>query len=76
MQRLFVTGGGRLLSVPHLCGLALEQYPTCEIVNFDALTYAGNLDKPRRSRWTAGIVSLRAISLTLRQFWMRWRAGN
>lgn len=43
MQRLFVTGGAGFIGSAFV-RLALEQYPTCEIVNFDALTYAGNLD--------------------------------
>jgi dTDP-glucose 4,6-dehydratase len=43
MQRLFITGGAGFIGSAFV-RLALEQNPGCEIVNFDALTYAGNLD--------------------------------
>jgi dTDP-glucose 4,6-dehydratase len=42
-HRLFVTGGAGFIGSA-LVRLALSVYPDCEIVNFDALTYAGNLD--------------------------------
>jgi dTDP-glucose 4,6-dehydratase len=37
-EKIFVTGGAGLVR------LALEEIPGCRVVNFDALTYAGNLD--------------------------------
>src|SRR6266550_61733 len=43
MHRLFVTGGAGFIGSAFV-RLGLEHYPTCEIVDFDALTYAGNLD--------------------------------
>ena len=43
MFRLFVTGGAGFIGSAFV-RLALEQLPECHITNFDALTYAGNLD--------------------------------
>jgi dTDP-glucose 4,6-dehydratase len=43
MRKLFVTGGAGFIGSAFV-RLALEQEPTCEIINFDALTYAGNPD--------------------------------
>src|SRR2546425_5063832 len=43
MQKLFITGGAGFIGSAFV-RLALERWPSCEIVNFDALTYAGNLD--------------------------------
>ena len=43
MQKLFVTGGAGFIGSAFL-RLVLEETQSCEIVNFDALTYAGNLD--------------------------------
>lgn len=43
MLRLFVTGGAGFIGSAFI-RLALEHIPDCRIVNFDALTYAGNLD--------------------------------
>src|SRR5260370_24296423 len=43
MQRLFVTGGAGFIGSTFV-RLLLEEIPSCEITNFDALTYAGNLD--------------------------------
>lgn len=43
MQKLFITGGAGFIGSAFV-QLALERWPSCEIVNFDALTYAGNLD--------------------------------
>src|SRR3990172_8311659 len=41
MMKLFVTGGAGFIGSAFV-RLALQK--TCEVVNFDALTYAGNLD--------------------------------
>ena len=46
MQKLFITGGAGFIGSAFV-RLALERWPSCEVVNFDALTYAGNLDNLR-----------------------------
>src|SRR3982750_4858019 len=43
MTRLFVTGGAGFIGSAFV-RLALAENPGCRIVNFDALTYAGNPD--------------------------------
>jgi dTDP-glucose 4,6-dehydratase len=43
MKRLFITGGAGFIGSAFV-RLAMSEAPDCEIVNFDALTYAGNLD--------------------------------
>ena len=43
MKNLFITGGAGFIGSAFI-RLVLELQPTCNIVNFDALTYAGNLD--------------------------------
>jgi dTDP-glucose 4,6-dehydratase len=43
MLKLFITGGAGFIGSAFL-RLVLDQFPECEITNFDALTYAGNLD--------------------------------
>ncbi|OLE55856.1 MAG: dTDP-glucose 4,6-dehydratase [Acidobacteria bacterium 13_1_20CM_3_53_8] len=43
MRNLFVTGGAGFIGSAFI-RLALEEFSDCRIVNFDALTYAGNLD--------------------------------
>ena len=43
MRKLFVTGGAGFIGSAFV-RLVLEEVRGCEIVNFDALTYAGNLD--------------------------------
>lgn len=46
MRKLFITGGAGFIGSAFV-RLALERSPSCEIVNFDALTYAGNPDNIR-----------------------------
>lgn len=41
--KLFVTGGAGFIGSAFV-KLVLDQWPSCEVVNFDALTYAGNLE--------------------------------
>lgn len=43
MKKLVITGGAGFIG-SNLVRLALERLPQMEIVNFDALTYAGNLE--------------------------------
>ena len=43
MRRFFVTGGAGFIGSAFV-RLLLNEIPVCEITNFDALTYAGNLD--------------------------------
>jgi dTDP-glucose 4,6-dehydratase len=43
MRTLFVTGGAGFIGSAFV-RLALAELPDCRVVNFDALTYAGNLD--------------------------------
>ena len=43
MNRLFVTGGAGFIGSAFI-HLALELIPSCRIINYDALTYAGNPD--------------------------------
>ena len=43
MRRFFVTGGAGFIGSAFV-RLLLSEIPSCEITNFDALTYAGNLD--------------------------------
>jgi dTDP-glucose 4,6-dehydratase len=43
MLRFFVTGGAGFIGSAFV-RLLLVEFPSCEVINFDALTYAGNLD--------------------------------
>jgi dTDP-glucose 4,6-dehydratase len=43
MQNFFVTGGAGFIGSAFV-RLLLAEYPACRVTNFDALTYAGNLD--------------------------------
>ncbi len=43
MPKFFVTGGAGFIGSAFV-RLLLEEIPTCAVVNFDALTYAGNMD--------------------------------
>jgi dTDP-glucose 4,6-dehydratase len=43
MQKLFLTGGAGFIGSAFVW-LALQRWPSCQLINFDALTYAGNLD--------------------------------
>ncbi|MEK6281569.1 MAG: dTDP-glucose 4,6-dehydratase [Acidobacteriota bacterium] len=43
MRKLFITGGAGFIGSAFV-RLILDEIPECEVVNFDVLTYAGNLD--------------------------------
>src|SRR5216684_1175940 len=43
MQKFFITGGAGFIGSAFI-RLVLDEIPNCTVVNFDALTYAGNLD--------------------------------
>jgi len=43
MPRFFITGGAGFIGSAFV-RLILDKFSDCEIINFDALTYAGNLD--------------------------------
>ena len=43
MRKFFVTGGAGFIGSAFV-RLLLEEIPSCQVTNFDALTYAGNLD--------------------------------
>jgi dTDP-glucose 4,6-dehydratase len=67
MRKLFVTGGAGFIGSAFI-RLALDAYPSCEITNFDALTYAGNLDNltgldETRHRFVRGDIADRAAVL-------------
>ena len=58
MLKIFVTGGAGFIGSAFI-RLVQEELPDCEVTNFDALTYAGNLDNltgldPARHRFVRG----------------------
>ena len=61
MKKFFVTGGAGFIGSAFV-RLLLEQYENCRVVNFDALTYAGNPDNlidldPKRHRFVCGDIA-------------------
>jgi dTDP-glucose 4,6-dehydratase len=67
MRKLFVTGGAGFIGSAFV-RIVLEEFPSCEITNFDALTYAGNLDNliglsPERHRFVHGSITDREAVL-------------
>src|SRR5689334_5076690 len=67
MKTFFVTGGAGFIGSCFI-RLLLEEYPECRVVNFDALTYAGNPDNlagldSRRHRFVCGNIADREAVL-------------
>jgi dTDP-glucose 4,6-dehydratase len=67
MKTLFVAGGAGFIGSAFV-RLAQEHWPACRITNFDALTYAGNLDNltgldPARHRFVHGDITDRQAVL-------------
>ena len=61
MSKLFITGGAGFIGSSFV-RLLLEELPNCQITNFDALTYAANLDNleglnPDRHRFVRGDIA-------------------
>ena len=68
MKTLFITGGAGFIGSAFV-RLVLDALPECTITNFDALTYAGNLDNlqgidEKRHRFIHGDITDRAAVLT------------
>jgi len=70
MRNLFVTGGAGFIGSCFI-RLALAEFPDCRITNFDALTYAGNLDnlagldESRHRFWRGDITDRDAVLAAL-----------
>jgi dTDP-glucose 4,6-dehydratase len=67
MNKLFVTGGAGFIGSAFI-RLVLAEFAGCEIINFDALTYAGNLENisgldASRHRFLRGDITDRAAVL-------------
>lgn len=67
MRKFFVTGGAGFIGSAFV-GLLLNEDPSCEVINFDALTYAGNPDnledlEPSRHRFVRGDIADRQAVL-------------
>src|SRR4029078_7145458 len=61
MVKLFITGGAGFIGSAFV-RLALAEFPDCQITNYDALTYAGNLDNlegldAKRHRFVQGDIA-------------------
>jgi dTDP-glucose 4,6-dehydratase len=72
MRKLFITGGAGFIGSAFV-RLALSELPECHITNFDALTYAGNLDNlhgisDERYKFVRGSIAEReAVSAALEE---------
>src|SRR5262245_36038758 len=67
MNKLFITGGAGFIGSAFV-RLALVELPGCTVTNFDALTYAGNLENlhgidPTRHRFIRGDITDRQAVL-------------
>ena len=61
MQKFFITGGAGFIGSAFI-RLVLNEIPNCTLINFDALTYAGNLDNlhgldPERHQFVRGDIA-------------------
>ena len=61
MPKFFVTGGAGFIGSAFV-RLLLDEFPNCEVINLDALTYAGNMDNlegldPRRHHFVRGDIA-------------------
>ena len=61
MRKFFITGGAGFIGSAFV-RLLLEEFPSCEVLTFDALTYAGNLENlsgldPDRHRFVRGDIT-------------------
>lgn len=61
MQTVFLTGGAGFIGSAFIRVL-LDEYPSCHVTNFDALTYAGNMDNlqglnPERHHFVEGDIT-------------------
>jgi dTDP-glucose 4,6-dehydratase len=61
LNKVFLTGGAGFIGSAFIRVL-LDEYPSCHVINFDALTYAGNMDNlnginPERHHFVAGDIT-------------------
>jgi len=75
MKRLMVTGGAGFIG-SNLIKLILREFPDYEVVNFDLLTYAGNLasladieDNPRYSFIKGDVLNAEAVKKAMAGCW-------
>ncbi len=59
MRKVFVTGGAGFIGSAFI-KLVLDEIEDCVVTNFDALTYAGNLDN--LTVWTHSAIALFAAT--------------